>query len=470
MQVETNFEDRFNLNIQKKFLSLLIYDKEWSMINGLEIIKPEYFENRLLQNICKWIHKYYKNYKTAPTLVVMTEEAKNFINKKDYSQKDYYSYETYLNEIFDVKETDDFDYFKNEVVKFARTRAWSRALAKGNLLLLENDNYQEAIDEFRKVISIGLENDLGLDFSETTTNEFLDKLAEAYDQNQMLKTGIKGWDNALGGGFVKKNVHIVAGAPGQGKSRCLAFLAKQALKSFKKVIFITLELDEAETLANINTSITAISLHEMLNPKVRDTFIQKVQMFKKTFGCDLVVKFFKPSTVNADTIHNFIRKVMQKKQEMYNIEWKPDVIIIDYMDKMLPVSKVKGNSYEDMGGVANDCKNLAISFDCPVITASQLGKYSWNLKGSEVISMDSIAESAGKVHIAHSMTTINANPGERQAGLARLFLAKSRSGTPNSTVFVKNDVSICALEEIESWDPNDLALQVSFDIKSASNK
>lgn len=470
MQTGTNFEDRFNLTIQKKFLSLLIYDKEWSMINGLEIIKPEYFENRLLQNICKWIHKYYKKYKTAPTLTVMTEEATNFINKKEYSQKDYYSYETYLKEIFDVKETDDFDYFKGEVVKFAKMSAWSHALAKGHLLLLNEDNYQEAIDEFRKVVSIGLENDLGLDFSETTTDEFLDKLAEAYDQKQMLKTGVEGWDRALGGGFVKKNVHIVAGAPGQGKSRCLAFLARQALKAFKKVIFVTLELDEAETMANINTSITSTSLHDMLNPATRETFIQKLQVFKKTCGCDLVVKFFKPATVNADTIHNFIRKVMQKKQEVYGVEWKPDVIIIDYMDKMLPISKVKGNSYEDMGGVANDCKNLAISFDCPVITASQLGKYSWNLKGSEVISMDSIAESAAKVHIAHSMTTINANPGEKHAGLARLFLAKSRSGAPNSTVFVKNQVAICSLEETESWDPNEVAMQVNFDIKSASNK
>ena len=48
---------------------------------------------------------------------------------------------------------------------------------------------------------------------------------------------------------------------------------------------------------------------------------------------------------------------------------------------------------------------IAITFSCPVISGSQLGRISWDLKGDEVISMSSIAESAKKVHLAHSLTT-----------------------------------------------------------------
>ena len=76
---------------------------------------------------------------------------------------------------------------------------------------------------------------------------------------------------------------------------------------------------------------------------------------------------------------------------------------------MVSTQKLKGNTYEDIGAVAADCKNLATKFKCPVISASQLGRYSWNVKGDEVVTMAVIADSAQKAHLAHSVTTINAN-------------------------------------------------------------
>lgn len=138
------------------------------------------------------------------------------------------------------------------------------------------------------------------------------------------------------------------------------------------------------------------------------------------------------------------------------------------MDKLLPIQKVQANSYVDMGAVANDLKNLAISFECPVVTGSQLGKYSWNVTGSSVVSMESIAESAAKVHLAHSMTTINFNPGEKLLSRARLFLAKSRTGIPNSIVWVENNLGKCTLTEIDPWDPVKVDNEAGYSIKSNS--
>ena len=138
------------------------------------------------------------------------------------------------------------------------------------------------------------------------------------------------------------------------------------------------------------------------------------------------------------------------------------------MDKLLPTQKVRGNSYEDMGGVANDCKNLAISFDCPVITGSQLGKYSWNVKNTEVVSMDSIAESAQKVHLAHSMTTINANPGEKANLRARLFMAKSRSGSVGKVIWAEVNLGRCYMAETTPWDPSNPGTTVEYEVRSAT--
>lgn len=263
----------------------------------------------------------------------------------------------------------------------------------------------------------------------------------------------------------------VHNCPGGGKSRTMAYLAKHSLEQMKKVIFITLELSEAETMANINTAVTGITLHEMLNPLYRQQFIDDVTKFKDRHCSDLVVKFFKPGTVTCDTIHNYIQKVIQYKREKLGRDWKPDVIILDYMDKLLPTQKVKGNMYEDIGGVANDAKNLAITFDCPVITGSQLGRYVWNLSGDQVVSMDSISDSSQKVHLAHSMTTLNMNKGEKAAGKIRLYLAKSRSGIPNSVVWCDWNIGRCQLTESEPWDPKALDdANDKFTIKSSDSR
>lgn len=464
-----SFNDDFSVDVQKKFLQLLIFDPKWASLSGLDVIKPEFFENRILHNICKWMHEYYKKHKSLPTQLVLEEQAKDFINKNTLGTREYFQYESVLNEIFDLNDNTDLEYFKEKAIVFVRQAAWQHVLANGSETLKEG-NYEDALNAFKKVLTLGTENDLGLDFEETTSDQFIDLLKEDYDKASMLQTGIPGWDKALGGGFVKKNLHLIGAAPGGGKSKTMAGLAKYAMETFKKVIFITLELSETETQANINCAITGLNMYQMLDPENRKEFDQKLMVFKNTFHPQCIVKFYKPGAVTADTLHNFIQKVIQKKEEQYGTKWKPDVIFVDYLDKLLPTQKVKGNIYEDVGGVANDLKNLAITFDCPVISGSQLGRYTWSIKGDQVVNMDAIAESAQKIHLAHSLTTLNANPAEKEQGKVRLYLAKSRSGIPGSVVWCNNDLGRCKMTETEPWDPNTMITSTTFTIKDTDTR
>lgn len=466
MTIPYTFDDKFNVEAQKYFLKVLIFDQKWASLSGLDIIKPEFFENRMLHNICKWIHEHHKKYHVFPSKLVLEEKAKDFINDNTLGTKEYYQYANIIEDIFTLNDNDDMEYFKDQAVAFVRQAAWKQVLSQGTETLREG-NYEDAINAFKKVLALGTENDLGLDFSTTTNDQFIDLLKDDYDDASMLKTGIPSWDKALGGGFVKKNLHLIGAAPGGGKSKTMAYLTKQAMMSSKKVVFITLELSEVETLANINCSITGLSMYQMMNPENHDEFNKKLNIFKNTFNPQSVVKFYKPGVVTADTIHNYIQKVIQYKEETLGIKWKPDVIFVDYLDKLLPTQKVKGNIYEDVGGVATDLKNLAITFDCPVISGSQLGRYTWSIKGDQVVNMDAIAESAQKIHLAHSLTTLNANPAEKEQGKVRLYLAKSRSGIPGTVVWCNNDLGKCKLEETDPWNPNDMITTTTFTIKDA---
>ena len=463
---DSTFEDEFNTDVQRKFIGLLVKDKLWAELNGFDIIKPEYFQNKILKNICKWIHEYYKQYQDVPTKIILTEKAKEYYNENHLQVNEYYMYTSALDDIFFIDGGEaDTEFFKEKAVVFVRQQAWKYALNKGTDALKIN-NYEEAINKFREVLTIGAENDLGIDYSEITPEQFIGLLGETYDKSNMIQTGIKSWDEALGGGFVKDNIHLLGGAPGFGKSKTMAFLTKQALTMGKRVIFFTLELSQAETMANIESSATGFRFFELLKPENFEIYKEKHTQFINKYGNDLFIKFYKPASVNCDTLHNYIQKVIQYKKEKRGIDWKPDVIYVDYLDKLLPTQKLKGSLYEDIGGVVDDCKNLAISFHCPVISGSQLGRNVWNIKGAEVVTLDSLADSSRKAHLAHSITTINVNPGEKSVGKARLFMAKSRSGRPGTTIFIEQDLGKCNMYEVDPWDPTTLQGTTTYTIKT----
>lgn len=279
-ELDTSFDDKFTIELQKKFISLLVFDKPWATMVGFDLIQPQYFENNTLRNICKWIHDYYKQYKSLPTDEILKAQARDFVGGTAAGIKSYLLYEDAIKDIFTRDDNDNTEYYKDRVQIFIRQAAWKQALEKGTDVL-RNQNYEAALNEFKKVLSIGGDTDLGTDFSEMSLDGFLETLAESYDPSNMVKTGIAGWDKALGGGFAKNNLHIIAGPPGGGKSRTMAFLAKNALKDRKRVIFFTLELTENETITNIETSSTGMVAREMLTPESRNEFKQRATMFKQ---------------------------------------------------------------------------------------------------------------------------------------------------------------------------------------------
>ena len=462
----------FDVDVQKKFLSLLVFDYNWASIQGAEILKPEFFENRILKNICYWILKYQKQYQKPATKTVLINEALEYTKANKQSTDEYYMYTDVIDDIFTLADGETLEYYKDKAVKFAQKASFFNALLNAKDIFERSDNYNAALDMFKEALNIGGTSDLGMDL-EDIKFDFLDIIGETYSSENMFKTLIPGWDEALGGGFVKDNIHIIGACPGGGKSKTMAFLCKQALVQRKKVIFISLELTEAETMANIINSITGMNLRDLLKPENRQRYEDLITQFSNRYAPNLKVKFFKPATVTANEIQNYIMRVSTAVENKTGQVWRPDVIFVDYLDKLLPTQKVKGNTYEDIGGVADDLKNIAISYSCPVITASQLGRFVWDLKDDQVISMASVAESARKVHLAHSITTLNANPAEKDLGLVRLYLAKSRSGLPGKVIYCKNDLGRCNMVETEVWNPKDvyqIAGNVAANVKTGESK
>lgn len=464
-----SFESEFTIEVQEKILSLLIFETEWAKLDGLDIIKPEYFENKALRAICTWIHRYYKEHKDAPTKEVLNQEAQDYSNSYNLPSKDFYAFTEKIEDIFYLEDSRDMEYFKQKAIDFVRQTEWKKALARGGDCF-KKGNFNDAVEAFKRVLSIGSETDLGIDLSETPDpTTILDAIKETYNPDNMIKTGIEQLDEALGGGLAKNSLSLFAATSGGGKSKFLSFLTKECLKKNKRVVYISLELTEEETMQNILTSMTGFSLRELMKEENRIAFANKVKQFRNSFGDNVIVKFYKPNAITADTIHNYIQKVINVKKGKGITDWKPDIIILDYMDKMLPVDRVKNASiYETGANVASDCKNLAITFECPVVTGSQVGRSAWNLSGDEVVSIASVAESAAKIHLCHNFVSFNQNPNEKELGLSRFYVGKARSGKTGKLIYMEHNLSINQFKQREPWTQESLKGTVPQTVKDTA--
>lgn len=286
---DSNFEDEFGLDVQKKFIGLLLRDKTWAELNGFDIIKPEYFQNKILKLICKWIHDYHREYKDFPTKLVLSEQAKTYVNDNHLPINEYFLYTTALDDIFFIEGGEaDIEFFKNKAITFVRQQAWKAALGKGTDALKIN-NYQEAIDKFREVLTLGAENDLGIDYSTITPEEFISVLGETYDKSNMIQTGIEAWDDALGGGFVKDNVHLLGA--------CL--LGKVKIKTNKGLISI----EELSKLDNYNElEIYSFDGQKKIVSKIQNVF--ETKKVKKLIN----LKFNNGKSIQCTLDHKFVIK------------------------------------------------------------------------------------------------------------------------------------------------------------------
>lgn len=463
-----SFENEFTLPVQEKILSLLIFEAEWAKLDGLEVIKPEYFENKALKAICTWIHRYYKKNKDTPTKDVLLQEAQDYVNKYNLPSKDYYSIKDKIENIYYLEESRDMEYFKQKAIDFVRQIEWKKALARGGDCF-KKGNFDEAVNAFKSILSIGSETNLGIDLSETDGNKIIDAIKESYDPNKMIKTGIDQLDEALGGGLVKNSLSLFAATSGGGKSKFLSFLTKECLKRKKRVVYISLELTEEETMQNILTSMTGLTLSELMREENRAAFNENLDHFRTVYSDNVIVKFYKPNAITANTIHNFIQKVINVKKNKGFLDWRPDIIILDYMDKMLPIDKPKDSSiYETGANVASDCKNLAITFECPVVTGSQVGRSAWNITGDEVVSIASVAESAAKIHLCHNFVSFNQNPNEKDLGLSRFYVGKARSGKTGKVIYIEHNLSRNSFTAREPWTQESIRGTVPQTVKDTT--
>ena len=383
----------YGYEIQKVYLEMMMTDAE-SFVRCQAVFDPGSFDRRL-QAQAKFLNDYVVEHNALPTFdMINAATDSNLKHPGDLAENHY-------------------DWLLQEFETFSRHKALEAAILK-SADLLENGEYGPVEDLVKKAVQIGLQKDLGTDYWKDPRS----RLEGIKDKNGQISTGWPALDRKLFGGFNRGELNIFAGGSGSGKSLFLANMGVNWALQGLNVVYLTFELSEALVSMRVDSMTTDIPSRDIF--KNIDDVEMKVKMIGKKSGA-FQVKYM-PTGKNANDIRSYLKEYEIKTGK------KIDVLLVDYLDLMMPMSRKVSPSdlFIKDKFVSEELRNLAMELGCVFVTAAQL-----NRGAVEEIEFDHSHISGGlsKIQTADNVIGIFTSRAMRERGRYQIQLMKTRSSS-----------------------------------------
>lgn len=175
-----------------------------------------------------------------------------------------------------------------------------------------------------------------------------------------IKTGLPGFDNYLPAGIMPGQLGVFLAYPGIGKSWFALYMAVQAWKQGKSPLIISLEMSETE----VRNRVFAIMGEGLWSHRKLSNGEIEIADLKRWHSKELAGK---PEfhIISNDSGGEVTPSVIRGKIDQY----KPDLIIVDYLQLMSPNQK-SDNETVRMKNLSRELKLMAISEEIPIIAIS----------------------------------------------------------------------------------------------------
>lgn len=229
----------------------------------------------------------------------------------------------------------------------------------------------------------------------------LEELSESDNEYTGLRTGYYDLDR-ITRGLQKKQVIIIAGRPGCGKSAfALNIGLNAAIQGKKSVALFSLEMGAEEIAKRMYGCVGKIDGDVLKTGKLKNTDWKKCNEAMSELSD---TKFFIDDSGGLT-----VSEIRRKCRKLKNSDDGLDLIIIDYLQLLSSSSKYAGQRTQEVSEVSRDIKKLAMELDIPVIALAQLSRSIEQRKGednmprlSDLRESGSIEQDADIVMFLHS--------------------------------------------------------------------
>lgn len=406
--------ESYDIEMQKVLVELLISDSDlFGMCNG--IVKDKYFDPALKKGVA-FIQKYFEEFRELPPTHIIKAETGIEFTQHAVSKG-------------------ERDYAAKEVEKFCREQAVWDAIYAGPELH-EKGDFETIWQMIKEASSISLNKDLGISYFDNVGGRLRDLL----NNSPVLLTGWEDVDEAIGG-ISRQELVLFAAGSGVGKSITMANLAMNLVRQGYRGIYISLELADRVVAKRFDSMVTGISQSDILK-KIEDVAV-KVNSFHSSTKGELFIKRM-PESI---TTSNHIRAYLKEFEQAHG--FVPDFIVVDYIDLMATNKNISSeNIWLSDKFKAEELRSIGADYDCVIITASQLGRSSWE---ADKINQSHIQGGISKIQTCDVMIAIIQSDQMRAAGEYMFEYVKTRNSGAVGTGTVL------------AWDPISLKISTMTD-------
>ena len=418
--------------IEKLLLKRALSDRHWlTIVSGVyESLfsksknkdKKTLFEDDLVSHVFHIALKYYEKYEQCPSTQVIQLLAKKFNSTHPDNAIDIARVNGFLTELQNMKFNIDDGVLTSNFKEFIRKQALYETLSENADLLTSGSNdcqlvVDKCLENFDKVQKITFDDsDLGMNyFDPQAMKDHWDFLR---NPEAKISTGWNALDTYTNGGFLKdgRMLGLIMAQAGLGKSVFLSNLAVNFLMQNLSVVVISLEMSENVYAQRFDAHISKKNINKLKENEATAT--QRITEFYKNHpNAKLFIKEYPPRSIRTRDIEQYLENL---KNAGHNI----DVIIIDYLNLVLP-NHVTDSMYKDGLSVSEELRGLSYKFNAPVISATQCNSEGMN---SDTIDMQNVSESRGIVHTADFLAALMQKPDDRENGVIKMRILKNRLG------------------------------------------
>ena len=295
--------------------------------------------------------------------------------------------------------------------------------------------YSNLMDSNREM---AIQSASSLDLLKDDFEHVLKMIVKKYDENNATPTGFHLLDDIfMKGGFEPSRLYVFCGSPGSGKSTLINNLIyRGAEKGFKDntkknvFIYITLENTIEESLMRTYMPMFGRTTEGMLADITNNVNIRSLMQHKlDATNSTIIMKYFPAMSISTIDLMGVLDDAIN--------EYGKDSIrglYVDYLDLLR--TETKYDLYRlELGHITLSLKTLAVEYNIPVITASQLGRGSYRVNDSKDLSLDQVTESVKKVEHADFIMLLSQDP--ITGNIVHAKIGKYRSGKRNVAIDFK---------------------------------
>ena len=235
------------------------------------------------------------------------------------------------------------------------------------------------------------------------------------DYRHPIPMGIAGIDKLLKGGLAKGEIGVILAPTGVGKTTILTKIANTAFNMGYNVLQIFFEDNPKIVQRKHFTIWTGIEPDNLANHK--EEVMSKITEIQETMKNKLVLKKLASDTMTMNQIKNQVRKMIADGNKI-------DLILLDYIDCVLPESSAK-DEWKAEGSVMRGFEAMCHELNLVGWTATQGNRSSIS---SEVVTTDQMGGSIKKAQVGHVIITVAKTLQQKEMNLATIAITKSRLG------------------------------------------